>query len=87
MCMYLYTKHCCALTLSTPQPPHTHTHTPSLQVGVCRRKLKVYDAFFESGSADTKAVGRGQGDARTESALQKLLKLRDLSSFEDEGKS
>jgi hypothetical protein len=57
------------------------------QVGVCQRKLKVYDAFFESGGADTKAAGRGQGDARTESALQKLLKLRDLSSFEGEGKS
>ena len=57
------------------------------QVGLCQRKLKVYDAFFESGGADIKAVGRGQGDARTESALQKLLKLRDLSSFEGEGKS
>ncbi len=63
------------------------------QVGMCQRKLKVYDAFFESGGAGTgsdakiSSQGRGSADQRSESALQKLLKLRELNSFEDEGKS
>ena len=51
------------------------------EVSICHRKLKVYDAFFESSKGGMKAA-----DAKNtidESALQKLLRLRDLDSFDD----
>ena len=68
------------------------------QLAQANRKLKVYDAFFASDGADVKAgagcgLGAGAAGAKDgpaadgESALQKLLRLRDLSSFEGEGKS
>jgi E3 ubiquitin-protein ligase NRDP1 len=61
------------------------------ELKACQRKLKVYDAFFDSGGTELKSGGGGgsgsSAGSRGESALQKLLKLRDLGSFEDEGKA
>lgn len=62
-------------------------------LSICKRKLKVYDAFFQSSEgkdvkagATRQAKGGSSSDVDGESALQKLLRLRDLGSFEDNGK-
>ena len=59
------------------------------ELSVSRRKLKVYDAFFESSpaiKAGSSAEAQAKGSSDSESALQKLLRLRELGSFEADAK-
>lgn len=55
------------------------------ELEICTRKLKVYDAFFEEGQerAEAKQATNSRGN---ESELQKILRIRELKSFREEGK-
>ena len=61
-------------------------------VSICQRKLKVYDAFFKEEESDSGSIGTGaKADSKAndrreagESALQKIMKLRELDSFRDD---
>lgn len=67
------------------------------QLMIYKRKLRVYDAFFAEESDNyerSSNSARSSGNTKsspsstgTESALQKILNLRELKSFQDEGKS
>ena len=55
------------------------------ELEICTRKLKVYDAFFEEGKVSEKKTSKEKIEDNL-SELQKMLRIRDLKSFREEGK-
>ncbi len=55
------------------------------EIEICSRKLKVYDAFFEEGKEAEEMISKEKSRGN-ESELQKILRMRGLKSFREEGK-